>query len=72
MEDSDMHNEENLKKQSFSYENLVKNLEAVIQSLPDPDPKPFCEAMLEFVRIFNIMGSAMSIAFQGNLFATWY
>lgn len=67
MEDSDLVNEENLKKQRFNFDNLVNNLEAINKSLPDPEPKPFLETMLEFVRIFNIMGSAMSIAFQGRV-----
>jgi len=61
MEDKDG---DDIKKQPFSYEKLVLNLKGVNASLPDPDPKAFTNVMLEFVRIFNTMGSAMSIAFQ--------
>ena len=58
--------EENLKNAKFSHERLLKHLQAVKDSVPDIDSDAFLEAILEFVKIFGILGSAFSFAFKGN------
>jgi hypothetical protein len=64
----DAKEEEDIQKATFSHEKLMKALEGIHKSLPDIDPVPYCECMLEFVKIFNIIGSAMAIAFKGEYF----
>jgi len=56
--------EENLKTAKFNHEKLLKHLEQVKESLPDINSESFLNAMLEFVKIFSIIGSAISFAFK--------
>jgi len=60
--------EENLKSAKFNHEKLLKYLEEVKESLPDINAESFLNAMLEFVKIFSIIGSAISFAFKGNTY----
>jgi len=60
----DKSEEDNIKHAKFCFETLQKSLQGVNASLPDIDPVPYCDTMIEFVKIFNQMGSALSIAFQ--------
>ncbi len=60
--------EEDLTKAKFNHHKLQEYLEEINKSLPDIDPKPYTNCMIEFVKIFNIIGSALSIAFQGKTF----
>ena len=60
--------EENLKNAKFNHEKLLKHLQEVNDSLPDIDSDAFLNAILEFVKIFGVIGSAFSFAFKGNLF----
>ena len=57
--------ETNLKISSFNSENLIKYLEEINASIGDIPTNSWNNAMLEFVKIFNSMGSAMSMAFSG-------
>jgi len=59
--------EESLKSAKFDHEKLLKYLEEVKESLPDINAESFLNAMLEFVKIFKIIGSAISFAFKGKL-----
>ena len=57
--------EANLKNASFNSQNLIKYLEEINASIGDIPTNSWNNAMLEFVKIFNSMGSAMSMAFSG-------
>lgn len=56
--------EDKLKTQKFNQETLIKNLEDINKNLGDIPTESWNNAMLEFVKIFNQMGSAMSMAFN--------
>lgn len=64
----DSKEEEDIQNAKFSHERLMKNLEGIHKSLPDIEPQPYLDTMIEFVKIFNIIGSAMAIAFKGKYF----
>lgn len=63
----DQSEEENLKSAKFDHQRLLKCLEEVKESLPDINSESFLNAMLEFVKIFSIIGSAISFAFKGKI-----
>jgi hypothetical protein len=63
--------EEEIQKANFNHETLFKALEGIHKSLPDIEPAPYYACMLEFVKIFNIIGSAMAIAFKGMYFFSY-
>jgi hypothetical protein len=60
----DKQEEDSLKLQKFNMDILAKNLEEVNKNLADIPTEAWNNAMLEFVKIFNQMGSAMSMAFN--------
>jgi len=60
----DKSEEESLKSAKFNHVRLLKYLEEVKDSLPDIKPEPFLNSMTEFVKIFGIIGSAISFAFK--------
>ena len=49
----------------FDYKDLLKSLADLKASLPIVDSNPFLQTMLEFVKIFDVMGSGMQMAFKG-------
>jgi len=51
----------------FDYKELLKNLVELKASLPVVDSIPFTQTMLEFVKIFDFMGSGLQMAFKGFL-----
>ena len=58
--------EETLKNAKFDYTKLQTSLQTLKTSLPDLQPEAFNETMLEFVKIFNVIGSAIAFAFKGT------
>jgi len=60
----DKSEEDRLKYEKFNADILLKNLEEINKSLGDIPTEPWNNAMIEFVKIFNQMGSAMSMAFS--------
>lgn len=56
--------EETLKTAKFDYLKLQTCLQDLKTSLPDLQPEAFTGAMLEFVKIFNVIGSAIAFAFK--------
>jgi len=53
----------------FDYKDLLKNLLELKASLPVVDSIPFYQTMLEFVKIFDFMGSGLQMAFKGFFFS---
>lgn len=58
--------EETLKTAKFDYLKLQNSLQDLKTSLPDLQAEAFTTSMLEFVKIFNVIGSAIAFAFKGN------
>jgi len=56
--------EENLKNAKFNHEKLLKHLQEAKDTLPDIDSDAFLNAILELVKIFSIIGSAINFAFK--------
>jgi len=55
---------ESLQNGKFDYVKLLKYLHAIQDTLPDIEPEAFLNAMVEFVKIFGIIGSAIAFAFK--------
>ena len=55
------------KKEAFDYKRLDALLTEITADLSDVNPELFWKILLEFVKIFNEMSSALSLAFQGKL-----
>jgi len=55
----------------FDHKVLLKNLEDTKNSLPNLDPEPFYKTMLEYVKIFDAMGSALQMAFKDISGKVW-
>jgi len=55
---------ENIKASKFNADALIKHLEDINASLGDIPTESWNGTMIEFVKIFNQMGSAMSMAFS--------
>lgn len=49
----------------FNPEALLKSLQEVNNSLPSINSDAFSQAMLEYVKIFDSMGSGLQVAFKG-------
>ena len=49
----------------FNHETLLKSLQEVNNSLPSINSEAFCQTMLEYVKIFDSMGSGLQVAFKG-------
>ena len=63
----DMKEQESLKKEKFDYTKLVGVLKELTADLSDINPSLFWKLLMEVVKIFNEMSSALSIAFQGEI-----
>lgn len=50
----------------FNHEVLIKSLTEVKGTVPDIKPEPFLQTMNEFVKIFQVIGSAIAFAFKGK------
>lgn len=57
---------ESLKKERFDIVKLEALTDEVLKDLTDLHPDQFLKSILEIVKIFNEMSSALSIAFQGS------
>lgn len=57
-----------IKKGKFDYTTLVSLLKETTSDLSDINPELFWKILIEVVKIFNEMSSALSIAFQGRNF----
>ena len=56
-----------LKREKFDHKRLDALLTEITADLSDVNPELFWKILLEFVKIFNEMSSALSLAFQGKL-----
>jgi len=52
-------------KTGFDYKDLLSSVKELKESLPSVAPEPFYRTMLEFVKIFDFMGSGLQMAFKG-------
>jgi len=52
-------------KTAFDYKDLLNSVKELKGSLPKVAPEPFYKTLLEFVKIFDFMGSGLQMAFKG-------
>jgi len=51
-------------KTGFDYKELLTSVKDLKDSLPNVAPEPFYKTLLEFVKIFDFMGSGLQMAFK--------
>lgn len=57
---------ENLKKEKFQITKFDQILREITKDLSDINPQLFWRYLIEILKIFNEMSSALSLAFQGS------